>query len=367
MMPVVRAGLHAAGVPQVTVGVDTHAEVHVAAVVDQVGFELGHASFPTTVAGLRRLWRWAAKHGCVVAVGVEGTGVYGAGLARYLAGQGVVVVEVDRPDRKARRFQGKSDPLDAYAAARAVLSGRARTVPKLRDGRVEMIRTLHVTRRSAVKAAAQAKNQLHAEIKTAPDQLRAELRELTWAKLRDRCAGLRPGEINEVSAAVKFTLRSLARRIIALDTEVAEIDRQLRPLVERTAPTLTALYGVGLDVAATLLVAVGDNPDRLASPAAFAHLCGAAPIPASSGKTQRHRLNRGGNRQANHALWVIAMVRLRHDQRTRDYRDRRTTEGKSPREIVRCLKTYISREAHRAILTDLETSTRAHHPDLEAA
>ena len=367
MMPVVRAGLHAAVVPQVSVGVDTHAEVHVAAVIDQVGRELGHASFPTTPAGYRRRWRWTAKHGRVVAVGVEGTGVYGAGLARYLAAQGAVVVEVDRPDRKARRFQGKSDPLDAYSAARAVLSGRARTVPKLRDGRVEMIRTLHVTRRSAVKAAAQAKNQLHAEIKTAPDQLRTELRDLTWAKLRDRCAGLRPGEVGDVAAAVKFTLRSLTRRIIALEAEIAEIDRQLRPLVDRTAPTLSAIYGVGLDVAATLLVAAGDNPHRLASAAAFAHLCGAAPIPASSGKTQRHRLNRGGNRQANHALWVTAMVRLRYDERTKNYRDRRTTEGKSSREIVRCLKTYISREIHHAILADLGPPTHAERPALEAA
>jgi transposase len=166
---------------------------------------------------------------------------------------------------------------------------------------------------------------------------------------------------------VKFTLRSLARRIIALEAEVTEIDRQLVPLVERTAQTLTAIYGVGLDVAATLLTAAGDNPARLASPAAFAHLCGAAPIPASSGKTQRHRLNRGGNRQANHALWVIAMVRLRHDQRTKTYRDRRITEGKSSREIIRCLKTYIAREVHRAILTDLAPSTRPEHPHLEAA
>ena len=152
---------------------------------------------------------------------------------------------------------------------------------------------------------------------------------------------------------MKFTLRSLARRIIALETEILDLDRQLRPLVTATAPTLSAIYGVGLDVAATLLVAAGDNPDRLGSAAAFAHLCGAAPIPASSGKTQRHRLNRGGNRQANHALWVTAMVRLRHDQRTKNYRDRRTTEGKSSREIVRCLKTYISREIYRAIITDL--------------
>jgi transposase len=362
MMPFVRAGLHAVGVPQVTIGVDTHAEVHVAAAIDGLGRELGHASFPTTPAGYRRLWRWAAKHGRVVAVGVEGTGVYGAGLTRHLADAGVRVVEVDRPDRKVRRFQGKSDPLDAYAAARAVLSGRAATVPKLREGRVEMIRTLHVTRRSAVKAAAQAKNQLHAEIKTAPDQLRTELRDLTWTKLCDRCARLRPGELDEITAAVKFTLRSLARRIVALETEIAELDRQLHALVNQTAPTLSTLYGVGLDVAATMLIAAGDNPDRLENPAAFAHLCGAAPIPASSGKTQRHRLNRGGNRQANHALWIIAMVRLRHDPRTRTYRDRRTTEGKTSREIVRCLKTYISREIYRAIITDLGPATRAQQP-----
>jgi transposase len=367
MMPVVRAGLHAITRSEVTVGVDTHAEVHVAAVIDAVGRELGHASFPTTTAGYRRLWRWAVGHGHIVSVGVEGTGVYGAGLARWLASAGATVVEVDRPDRKARRFQGKSDPLDAYAAARAVLSGRATTVPKLRDGRVEMIRTLHVTRRSAVKSAAQAKNQLHAEIKPAPDQLRAELRDLTWAKLRDRCAGLRPGGLDDVTAAVKFTLRSLARRIVALEAEIADLDRQLRPLVTATAPTLSAIYGVGLDVAATLLVAAGDNPDRLDSPAAFAHLCGAAPIPASSGKTQRHRLNRGGNRQANHALWVIAMVRLRHDPRTKTYRDRRTTEGRSPREIIRCLKTYISREIHRAILTDLGPAIPTEQPVPQAA
>ena len=353
MVSYVRAGLHAIGVPEVTVGVDTHADVHVAAVIDQVGRELGHASFPTTEDGYVRLWRWAAKHGRVAAVGVEGTGVYGAGLARWLTARDVAVVEVDRPDRKARRFQGKSDPIDAYAAARAVLSGRATTVPKLRDGRVEMIRTLHVARRSAVKVVAQAKNQLHAEIKTAPEPLRAELRDLTWAKLRDRCVRLRPGDLDDVTAAVKFTLRSLARRIVALETELRDLDRELARLVDDVAPTLASLYGVGLDVAATLLTTVGDNPDRLSSEAAFAHLCGVAPIPASSGKTTRHRLNRGGNRQANHALWTIAMVRLRYDERTRVYRDRRTTEGKTPKEIIRCLKRYIAREVYRAILTDL--------------
>jgi transposase len=366
MVPYVKAGLHAVRVPAITVGVDTHAEVHVAAVIDQVGRELGHASFPTTEVGYQRLWRWADSHGRIVAVGVEGTGVYGAGLARWLTGRGATVVEVDRPDRKARRFQGKSDPIDAYAAARAVLSGRAMTVPKLRDGRVEMIRTLHVARRSAVKAVAQAKNQLHAEIKTAPESLRGQLRDLTWARLRDRCVGLRPGEVDDVTAAVKFTLRSLARRIVTLETEVGDLDRELGRLVDDVAPTLASLYGVGLDVAATLLTTAGDNPDRLRSEAAFAHLCGVAPIPASSGKTHRHRLNRGGDRQANHALWVIAMVRLRYDERTRAYRDRRTSEGKTPRETLRCLKRYVAREIYRAILTDLAPDHASAQPLSEA-
>lgn len=293
----------------VTGGVDTHADVHVAAVIDAVGRELGHKEFPTTPAGYAALRAWLESFGPLELVGVEGTGMYGAGLTRVLQAAGVTVVEVDRPDRKARRFQGKSDPIDAYAAARAALSGRVSGTPKTRTGTVEMIRTLRVARSGAVKAKAVACNQLKALIKTAPDELRERLRGLDGAALLDACAGLRaargpapehgphakrrrPGVLVDPTAACKRSLAVLARRIRALEAEIADLDDDLEPLITATAPTLLAMYGVGLDVAGQLLATAGDNPDRLRSEAAFAHLCGAAPIPASSGKTTRHRLNR---------------------------------------------------------------------------
>jgi transposase len=355
---------------QVVGGVDTHAEVHLAAVIDQVGRELGHAEFPTTPDGYTALLEWLDQHGELVLVGVEGTGMYGAGLTRVLQAAGVVVVEVDRPDRKARRFQGKSDPIDAYAAARAALSGRASGTPKTRTGTVEMIRQLRVARAGAVKAKTIAWNELKALIKTAPEPLRGQLRGLDGARLLDRCAGLRaargpiphhspfakrhrPGVLVDPTAACKRALSILARRIRTLEAEIADLDDDLRPLIEQTAPTLLAMYGVGLDVAGQLLATVGDNPDRLRSEAAFAHLCGVAPIPASSGKTTKYRLNRGGDRGANHALWRIAMTRLRYDERTKRYRDRRATEQKTNKDIMRCLKRYIAREVYDAILTDL--------------
>jgi transposase len=355
---------------QVVSGVDTHAEVHLVAVIDQVGRELGHAAFPTTPDGYAALLEWLGQHGELLLVGVEGTGMYGAALTRVLQAAGISVVEVDRPDRKARRFQGKSDPIDAYAAARAALSGRASGTPKTRTGTVEMIRQLRVARAGAVKAKTIAWNELKALIKTAPAPLRQQLRDLDGAALLDRCAGLRaargpaphhspfakrrrPGVLVDPTAACKRALSVLARRIRTLEAEIADLDDDLRPLIEQTAPTLLAMYGVGLDVAGQLLATVGDNPDRLRSDAAFAHLCGVAPIPASSGKTNRHRLNRGGDRGANHALWRIAMTRLRYDQRTRTYRDRRAAEQKTNKDIMRCLKRYIAREVYDAILTDL--------------
>jgi len=360
----------------VTGGVDTHADVHVAAVIDAVGRELGHREFATTPVGYAALLAWLGSLGPLELVGVEGTGMYGAGLTRVLQAAGVTVVEVDRPDRKARRFQGKSDPIDAFAAARAALSGRASGTPKTRTGTVEMIRTLRVARSGAVKAKAVTWNQLKALIKTAPDELRERLRGLDGAALLDNCAGLRaargpapehgphakrrrPGVLVDPSAACKRSLSVLARRIRALEAEVADLDDDLEPLITATAPTLLAMYGVGLDVAGQLLATAGDNPDRLRSEAAFAHLCGAAPIPASSGKTTRHRLNRGGDRHANHALWRIAMTRLRYDPETRAYRDRRAKEQKTNKDIMRCLKRYIAREVHQALLVDLTAPSAA--------
>lgn len=339
----------------VTGGVDTHGATHHAAALDQRGRVLGDREFPATDGGYRSLLAWLAGFGPVAAVGVEGTGSYGAGLSKHLRSQAVAVVEVNRPDRASRRLAGKSDPLDAIAAARAVQSGAAAGQPKAQDGPVEAIRVLMAARDGAVKARTGALNQLRSLLVTAPEALRGRLEPLKPAELVARCARLRPdpGSPADPDAATRIALRAVAKRIRHLDAEIAEADRILAPLVAATAPRTVALFGVGAITAATLLVAAGDNPDRLRSEAAFARLCGAAPIPASSGLTQRHRLSRGGNRQANSALYMITMTRLCHDSETRAYAQRRTGEGKSKKEIIRCLKRYLAREIHHTILADL--------------
>jgi transposase len=336
------------------------------AAIDPVGRELGHRAFPTTPQGYRELLDWLRGFGSITQVGVEGTGSYAAGLTRMLMAAQISVVEVDRPDRKARRLHGKSDPIDAYAAARAALSGRADATPKARTGPVEMIRVLRATRDGAVKAKTAAWNQLHAFILTAPEDLRTQLRPLTKATLLNACIKLRPartrpdgstkqhrGDLIDPTAATKTALGRIARRIRTLEHEIADHDTDLDSLVKATGPTLISRFGVGVDVAGQLLTTIGDNPDRMRSEAAFAHLCGVAPIPASSGRTQRHRLNRGGDRQANRAIWRVAITRLSFDERTRAYHDRKAKEQKSNKEIIRSLKRYIARELYQAILTDL--------------
>jgi transposase len=333
----------------VTVGIDTHGEVHVAAALDQRGRLLGIESFPTTIGGHRRLERWALMFGPVEAVGVEGTGAWGAGVARHLRAAGHRVVEVDRPDRRIRRQRGKSDPLDAEAAARAVQAGTATGTPKTRSGRVEAIRALRVARRSALKARSQAALQLHSLVSTAPDALRERLRALPLVALVEDAARSRPGDPADPLQATKTALRSIARRYQQLTVEIDDLVAVLEPLVAVTAPNLVALNGVGTDVAGQLLVTAGDNPDRLRSDAAFSHLCGASPIPASSGRTNRHRLNRGGDRAANAAIYRIVLCRLRWDPRTRRYAERRTSQGRTKPEIIRCLKRYIAREIHREL------------------
>jgi transposase len=340
----------------VTVGVDTHSDTHHAAVIDQIGRPLADAGFPTTPAGYQQLLAWADSHGAVAGFGVEGTGAYGAGLARHLRAAGRTVIEVDRPDRKTRRQRGKSDPIDAYAAAAAVLSGAATGTPKTRDGQVEAIRTLRVARRSAVKGRTQAINQLKAVLLTGPAELRQALAGQSTRQLLAACRRLRPtagvvDAADPVTVATKLTLRRLARRITALAEEIEDIDADLRPLVAATAPALVAVHGVGTEVAAQLLITAGDNPDRLRSEAAFAQLCGTAPLPASSGRTTRHRLNRGGDRHANYALHIIALVRLSSHQPTQAYAARRRAQGMSNLEIIRCLKRYIAREIHHVLTT----------------
>jgi transposase len=331
----------------------------VAAVVDQTGRLLGTQGFPASTRGYVALVTWAASFGPVARVGVEGTGTFGAGLARFARAYGLQVVEVARPDRSTRRQQGKSDPIDAEAAARATLAGVATVIPKTREGQVEMIRVLRVARRGAMKARVAAAEQLYGVVCSAPEELRQPLLGLTTKALVRACAALRPGPLTSTTAATKATLRTLARRWQQLQAELDQVDLQLQELVTSAAPALLVLPGVGVETAGQLLVTAGDNPQRLRSEAAFAHLCGAAPIPASSGRTDRHRLNRGGDRRANNALWRIALVRMRCHPPTRAYVERRTKQGLSKLDIMRCLKRYIAREIYQHLTSPPPTAANA--------
>jgi len=336
-----RSCLHFSGI---VIGVDTHKDEHLAVAVDHLGVHIGQRRLPTTDMGYAGLERWASRLGKVGAFGVEGTGSYGAGLARFLTDRGHRVIEVSRPDRSARRKLGKSDPIDAEMAARAVLAGVVQDPPKSGVDKVEMIRMLKSTKDSAIKARTQAINQMQALVVTAPDELRTELRGLTTARLVARCAGWRHGHLGTPTAAAKYVLWSLAQRHTQLTKEIDVLDAELARLTAAFAPALMKSFGIGPDTAAALLVTAGSNPERLKSEAAFAALCGVSPIPASSGKSNRHRLNRGGDRQANAALHRVVVVRLRYDDRTKAYLQRRIEEGLTKTEVIRCLKRYVARE-----------------------
>jgi transposase len=333
-------------------GVDTHKDVHVAAVIDERGKILDTKSFPATPGGYRELLSWLGSFGELVKVGVEGTGAYGAGLARHLGKEGVEVVEVNRPNRQARRRLGKSDTVDAEAAARAALNGEAVVVPKTQGSVVESIRVLRVAFTSARNSRTRVALQIRDLIVTAPDVLEDVLGTLAADQRVARAARFQvTGDVADPVVGTKLALRTLARRYQALSAEMAELEAVLDDLTARANPALRGAKGVGPDVAAILLSAAGDNPERLKSEAAFAAMCGVSPIEASSGKTVRHRLNRSGNRQANHALWRIVMVRLSTgDPATKAYVERRTAEGKSLREIVRCLQRYVAREVYRHLV-----------------
>jgi transposase len=331
----------------ITGGVDTHADTHVAAALDPLGGLLGVREFPATAAGYAGLLGWLDGFGTVVLVGVEGTGSYGAGLTRHITAAGVRVVEVDRADRQDRRRAGKSDPLDAVSAARAAQSGRARVAPKGGDGAVEALRALMVAKRSARTERVQAINQARALIVTGPGELRERFARHTAARLVTALAALRPRPGGDVPGyATRIALRELGRRARFLGAQSGRLDELIIPLVTGRAPGLLALHGIGPDTAALLLIAAGDHPQRLRSEAAWAHLCAVAPIPASSGKITRRRLNPGGNREANHALWRIVISRMSTHPATRAYVERRTEEGLSKKEIIRCLKRYAARQVY---------------------
>jgi transposase len=336
----------------ITGGVDTHLDVHVAAALDGIGGLRGVESVATTAVGYGELTDWLRSFGAVVLVGIEGTGSYGAGLARYLHTAGIAVVEVNRADRQARRRQGKSDPLDAISAARAAQSGRACGASKGRGGIVEAIRTLMVARRSARRDRTATINQMRALVATGPDDLRARFAAHRTILLVTDAAALRPRGGDTVGYAARVALRELGRRAMYLANEIDRLDALIAPLLTERASSLLALPGVGPDTAAILLIAAGDHPDRLRSEAAWAHLCGVAPIPASSGKITRRRLNPAGDRQANHALWRIVLSRMSFEPRTRAYVERRLLEGKTKMEIIRCLKRYVAREVYPHLRID---------------
>jgi transposase len=335
--------------PRITIGVDTHADTHVAVALDSLGARLNQLQIPTTHTGYNQLEQWARSLGHIDSFGVEGTGSYGAELARVLHRAGHRVIEVNRPDRATRRRLGKNDPLDAETAARAVLAGVATSTPKTADGEAEMIRMLKIARDCAVKTRTATLNQIKAILVTAPAPLRQQLRGLATVALLKRCAGFRPGELSTPTAVARHTLRLLAQTNLALRTQIRALQADIKRLAARAAPNLLETFGVGPDAAATLLITAGTTPTDCTLQAAFAALCGANPIPASSGKTNRHRLNRGGNRQANATLHRITVVRLRWHEPTQNYMARRLAEGKTKTEIMRCLKRYIAREIYHAL------------------
>ena len=342
--------------PLIVGGVDSHADAHHAAVLDHRGALLATKSFPTTTPGYRQLLDWLSSHGKIDVLAVESTGSYAAALVRYLRQHGVTIVEVNQPHAHTRRRVGKSDPIDAEMAARLFQAGKAKAVPKQTDGIVESIRLLRVARNSAVKSRSAALVQVRDLIITAPQELRDQLSDRKTLRGKVTiCSRFRPSgnDLRPPSQAAKFALRSTAQRIQALDEEIAALDRELDQLVAAAAPRTVQLLGISTGHAGQLLVTAGQNIERLRSESSFSMPCSASPLPASSGKTTRHRLNYGGDRQANRALHLIAVCRLRYCERTRAYAKRRTAEGKTQRDIMRCLKRYIAREVFNSLRADL--------------
>ena len=337
---------------KVIIGVDTHKDNHVAVAIDYLGARHADISIPANTEGYRMLVGWARDLGVVTVFGIEGTGSYGAGLASFVRRQAVRVVEVNHCDRRQRRRNGKTDTLDAEAAARAVLAGIATAIPKTGDGASEMVREIKVAKDTAVKARSTAIITLKTLVVNAPAALRESLRALSDRALIATCASFTPGPLVDTTSSSKHAMRSLARRYQALRDEIVEHETALDEITASAVPTLREAFGIGPDCAAEMMIVAGDNPDRVRSEGAFAKLCGVCPIPASSGVTNRHRLYRGGHRQANAAIYRTVIVRMRWHQPTIDYVTRRTSEGLSKKDIIRCLKRYVAREIYHGLITD---------------
>jgi transposase len=339
----------------VTIGVDTHSQIHHAAALDSMGHLLGDRRFSTDLAGYQALLDWAAGFGIISAFGVECTGSYGAGLTRHLLAAGVDVIEVNRGHSLTRSRSGKNDAIDAEEAARKVLSGQCSSPAKDTTGAVEAIRHLHLVRDSAIKSRTAALVQLRDILVTAPGSLKERLGAKTLQGKATQARSLRPdmARLDAPEQAAKYALRELGRRVHALTAQINDADRHLNRLLNTITPTLMALPQVGPVCAAQILVTAGENIDRFPSEAAFARLCGVAPVPVSSGKSHRMRLHRGGNRQANRAIYLVTVGRLKLDPRSRAYRDRKRAEGHSRGDVIRSLKRYVARELYYALRKDL--------------
>lgn len=332
-------------------GVDTHKDLHVASVVDGQDRVLDTRCFATTRQGYRQMLAWMRSFGDLQRIGIDSTGSYGTGLLRFAQNAGVEVLEVTTPDKQDRRRRGKNDDLDAQNAAHAAFAGTRTVTPRSRDGMVESLRVLMACRKTAVAARRVALQMIQNTIVCAPDALRDTLRTMTRMQLVRTLAAWRPdlSAYRDVDAAYRIGLKSLARRYLELHDEIADFDAMIGAIVDDLAPDLLARNSIGHIGAAQLLLTAGDNPERLTSEASFAALCGVSPVPASSGKTVRHRLNRGGDRQANRALHIIAIGRLRTCPRTKAYVARRIAEGHSKLEAIRAIKRYIAREVFTLI------------------
>lgn len=345
----------------IVAGVDTHKDTHHVAVTDLSGRLIADQSFPVNSSGYRDLLDWVAAHGIVDQIAVELTGSYGAGLTRFLTGAGITVVEVTTTDKATRARRGKDDRTDAIAAAGKLLTGMATAVPKDTTGLVEAIRVIRVARESAVRDRTRALNQIKDLRITLPAHLRESLDGMNLTQIAKHATGYRPdrNQLTDPTQAGKLALKRLGQRVLDLTTEIRDADHDLQTLVSQTAPNLLNHHGIGVHTAAQFIVTIGANIDRIRSDAAFARICGAAPIPMSSGKTHRHRLHRGGDRQANRALHMIVVGRFKNHQPTIDYRDRKLAQGHSKRDIIRSLKRYVAREIYNTLKQD-QTTTR--HP-----
>lgn len=336
---------------EIVLGVDTHKDLHVGVVTDLLGKAIGHCEIEVSSQGFSELVAWAKTLGAPKRAGVEGTGSYGKSLAAYLLAEGIEVLEINRPNRQHRRRHGKSDVADALGAAKAVLSGEALAMPKNNHGSVESMRVLMVARDSAIDGKTRAANRLESLLITAPIEFEEQFAGLTRGQQAKKAVEFRITEnVSDPVSALKMAMGSLAKQYLESQSEAKMLEQQIAALVSHQAPTLLAEKGVGVLSVATLLIACGQNPTRITSESKFAALCGVSPVDASSGKvSNRHRLNRGGNRQANRALYIIALVRLRHDEETKEYVARKIEEGKTIREAIRCLKRFIARRIHKQI------------------